>query len=159
LVLKSSLLTQRLYARLLLQLFTPYGRQMYERLVGVHTSLQKLERRAARMQMMRGEIPLDMQEERRSLREALVALQSQLEVYSDLLSTQLEPLPAITDAEDELFNLVTLNSEDSDALEETELGAFDDAETKAFYEKLVDLSVKVPPVLLQEGHDKEYVAH
>jgi hypothetical protein len=137
------------------KLFIPYGKQMYERLVGIHTTLQKLEKKAARMQMMRGEIPLDMQDQRRTNREQLSALQSQLDIYYDLLDSELEPLPIIQDAEDELFNLVTLESDDTSALEETELGAWDDIETKNFYENLIDLSVVVPPVLLQDGHDKE----
>lgn len=142
--------------QLMQKLFLPYGKQMHERLVGVHTALQKLEKRVARMQMMRGEIPLDMSEERKRLREQMSALQAQVETYFDYLDLTLEPLPEIADAEDELLSLVSLASSDASALEgDANLGPWDDVETKNFYESLIDLRVVVPPVLLQEGNEKE----
>ena len=151
-------LTPQQREQVLNKLFMPYGRQINERLIDVHTSLQKLEKRAARIQMMRGEIPLDMQDQRKQLREQMSTLQAQVETYLDLLDSELAPLPAIQDAEDELFNLVSLASGDDDAIAamgEAELGPWDDVETKHFYEQLLDLTIVVPPVLLQEGQEKE----
>jgi hypothetical protein len=151
-------LTPQQREQVLNKLFSPYGRQINERLIDVHTALQKLEKRAARIQMMRGEIPLDMQDQRKQLREQMSTLQAQVETYLDLLDSELAPLPAIQDAEDELFNLVSLASGDEDAVAamgEAELGPWDDVETKHFYEQLLDLTIVVPPVLLQEGQEKE----
>jgi len=142
---------------LLNKMFLPYAQMMHERLKSYHGDLAKLEKRAARVQMMRGDIPSDMLDERRSLKERLSNLHAQVATYFDLLDQDLPTLPTITAAEDELLNLVSLESSDTNALAmgDENLGPWDDADTKAFYEELVDLRLVVPPVLLQEGNEKE----
>jgi hypothetical protein len=107
--------------------------------------LGKCKRRCDKAEVVMGEVPVKLSEERDSIAESLASLRVGYVQLCELLNQPIVKAPELPPDEDAKMSLVTLAAKTNENPE----GMYDDVEQRSFYEDLTDLRLVAPPMLLK----------